>query len=76
MMHIFKEKFMRHMLPFNYAIGSPHDTYLIINTMQLEIKKCISHPLSNGNLPSREAIIFNSLTAIDARERQIFYELL
>jgi hypothetical protein len=31
--HTFREKFARHMLPFNYAIGTPNGTNLIINTM-------------------------------------------
>jgi hypothetical protein len=44
--HTFREKFARHMLPFNYAVGTPNGTNLIINRMQLQVEKYISLPQS------------------------------
>ena len=35
----FREKFARHMLPFNYAVEIPNGTNLVINTMQLQVEK-------------------------------------
>jgi len=50
--HTFHEKFARHMLPFNYAIGTPNGTHLIINAMQLQVEKNISFPQLTGIPPS------------------------
>ncbi len=37
--HTSREKFAHHMLPFNYAIGTPNGTNLAINTIQLQVEK-------------------------------------
>ncbi len=50
--HTFCEKFARHMLPFNYAVGTPSGSNLIITTMQLQVEKYITLPQSTDNLPS------------------------
>jgi hypothetical protein len=42
--HTFRKKIACHMLPFNYAVGTPNGTNLIINTMQLQVEKYISLP--------------------------------
>jgi hypothetical protein len=42
--HTFGKKNSLHMLPFNYAIGTPNGTNLIINTMQLQLEQHISLP--------------------------------
>jgi hypothetical protein len=35
----FKEKFAQRMLPFNNTVGIPNGANLIINAMQLQVKK-------------------------------------
>jgi hypothetical protein len=55
--HTFREKFARHMLPFNYAVGTPNGTNLIINTMQLQVEKYISLSQSKNILPTRAAVL-------------------
>jgi hypothetical protein len=57
----FKEKFARRMLPFNYTLGTPSGANLIINTMQLQVEKYISTPMSK-NLPPTWAAVFFDLT--------------
>ena len=42
--HTFRKKFAHHMLPFNYAVGTPNGSNFIINTMQLQVEKYISQP--------------------------------
>jgi hypothetical protein len=61
--HTFREKFARHMLPFNYAVGTPNGTNFIINTMQLEVEKYITLPQSRNTLPSRAGVFFDLPTS-------------
>jgi hypothetical protein len=49
------------MLPFNCTVGTPNGANLIINTMQLQVKKLISTPMSN-NLPPTWVTVFFDLT--------------
>ena len=57
--HTFREKFARHMLPYNYAVGTPNGTNLIINTMQLQVEKYITHPQSLDKSPTRATVFFD-----------------
>jgi hypothetical protein len=57
--HTFCKKNAHHMLPFNYAIGTPNGTNLIINTMQLQVEKYVSLPQSTGCIPTHAAIYFD-----------------
>jgi len=49
------------MLPFNYAVGTPNGANLILSTMQPQVEKYISTPMSN-NLPPAQAAVFFNLT--------------
>ena len=57
----FNKKFAWHMLPFNYAVGTPNGANLILSTMQPQVEKYISTPMSN-NLPPAQAAVFFNLT--------------
>jgi hypothetical protein len=61
--HSFREKFARHMLPFNYAVGTPSGSNFITTTMQLQIEKYITTPQSKDKIPSRAAVLPTSSTA-------------
>ncbi len=56
--HTFCKKKSRHMLPYNYAVGTPNGTNFIINTMQLQVKKYISLPKSTRCIPTHAAVFF------------------
>jgi hypothetical protein len=61
--HTFRKKFARHMLPFNYAIGTPNGTNLIINTMQLQVEKN-TYPSPNRLDASQPVQQFSSTSQI------------
>jgi hypothetical protein len=64
------KKIARHMLPFNYAVGTPNVTNLIINTMQLQVEKYISHPQSTGATPSCAAVFFGLINQLNSVSRK------
>jgi hypothetical protein len=74
--HTFREKFARNMLPFNYAVGTPSGSNLIITTMQLQVKKFITLPQSTNNLPSHAAIFFNLTNQFNSVSRQAFFNVI
>jgi hypothetical protein len=74
--HTFREKFACHMLPFNYAVGTPNGTNLIINTMQLQVEKYISLPQSKGILPTRAAVFFDLKNQFNSVSREAFFKVI
>ena len=74
--HTFREKFARHMPPFNYAVGSPNGTNLIINRMQLQVEKYISLPQSKNFLPSRAAVFFDLTNQFNSVSREAFFKVI
>jgi hypothetical protein len=75
--HTFREKFARDMLPFNYAIGTPNGTNLIINnTMQVQVEKYISLPQSTDTLPSRAAVFFDLTNQFNSVSREAFFKVI
>jgi hypothetical protein len=64
------------MLPFNYAIGTPNGTNLIMNTMQLQIKKYISLPQSTGRIPTRAAVYFDLTNQFNSVSRKAFFNVI
>jgi hypothetical protein len=61
------------MIPFNYAVGTPNGTNLIINTMQLQVEKYITLPQSNNILPSRAAVLFDLTNQFNSVSREAFF---
>ena len=74
--HTFRKKIARHMLPFNYAVGTPNGTNLIINTMQLQAEKYISLPQSTITLPSRVAVFFDLTNQFNSVSREAFFKVI
>jgi hypothetical protein len=74
--HTFRRKFARHMLPFNYAVGTPNGTNLIINTMQLQVEKYISLPQSTGCIPTRAAVFFDLTNQFNSISRKAFFNVI
>ncbi len=74
--HTFRELFARHMLPFNYAIGTPNETNLIINTMQLQVEKYISLPQSTGCIPTHAAVFFDLTNQLNNISRKAFFNVI
>ena len=74
--HTFREKFARHMLPFNYAVGTPNGTNFIINTMQLEVEKYITLPQSRNTLPSRAGVFFDLTNQFNSVSREAFFKVI
>jgi hypothetical protein len=74
--HTFREKFARHMLPFNYAVGTPNGTNLIINTMQLQVEKYITLPQSKNILPSRAAVFFDLTNQFNSVSCEAFFKVI
>jgi hypothetical protein len=74
--HTFREKFARNMLPFNYAIGTPSGSNLIITTMQLQVKKYITLPQSTDNLTSRAAVFFDLTNQFNSVSCQAFFNVI
>jgi hypothetical protein len=64
------------MLPFNYAVGTPNGTNLIINTMQLQVEKYISLPQSKNILPSRAAVFFDLTNQFNSVSREAFFKVI
>ncbi len=64
------------MLPFNYAIGTPSGSNLIITSMQLQVKKYITLPQSTDNLPSCPAIFFDLTNQFNSISRQAFFNVI
>ncbi len=65
-----------HMLPFNYAIGTPNGTNLIINTLQLQVKKYISLPQSTGRIPARAAVLFDLTNQFISVSHEAFFNVI
>ena len=74
--HTFREKFARHMLPYNYAVGTPNGTNFIINSMQLQVEKYITHPQSLGNNPTRATVFFDLTNQFNSVSRQAFFDVI
>ena len=74
--HTFREKFARHMLPYNYAVGTPNGTNLIINSMQLQVEKYITLPQSLGNTPSRATVFFDLTNQFNSVSREAFFDVI
>jgi hypothetical protein len=74
--HTFHEKFAHHMLPFNYVLGTPNGTNLIINTMQLQVEKYTSLPQSTDTLPFRAAVIFDLTNQFNTVSREAFFKVI
>jgi hypothetical protein len=72
----FKEKFSQHMLPFNYTVGTPNGANLIINTMQLQVKKYISTPMSNNLPPTWAAVFFELTNMFNSVTRHLFFQVI
>jgi hypothetical protein len=64
------------MLPFNYAIGAPSGSILIITTMQLQVKKYITLSQANDNLPSRAVVFFDLTNQFNSVSRQAFFNVI
>jgi hypothetical protein len=64
------------MLPFNYAVGTPNGTNLIINTMQLQVEKCISLPQSTGCIPTQAAVFFDLTNQFNSVSRKAFFNVI
>ncbi len=64
------------MLPFNYAVGTPSGTNLIINTMQLQVEKYISHPQSTGATPFHAAVFFDLTNQFNSVSRKAFFDVI
>ena len=62
------------MIPFNYAVGTPNGTNLIINTMQLQVEKYITLPQSKNILPSRAAVFFDLTNQFNSVSREAFFK--
>jgi hypothetical protein len=63
------------MLPFNYAIGTPNGTNLIINTMQPQVEKYISLPQLTGCIPTRAAVFFDLTNQFNSISRKAFFNV-
>jgi hypothetical protein len=74
--HTFRKKIARHMLPFNYAIGTPNRTNLIINTIQLQVEKYISLPQSTGCIPTRAAVFFILTNQLNSVSLEAFFNVI
>jgi hypothetical protein len=64
------------MLPFNYAIGTPNGTNLVINTMQLQVEKYISLTQSTCILPSHVAVFFDLTNQFSSVSREAFFKVI
>ena len=64
------------MLPFNYAVGTPNGTDLIINTMQLQVEKYTSLPQSTDTLPSRAAVFFDLTNQFNTVSREALFKVI
>jgi hypothetical protein len=65
------------MLPFNYAIGTPNGTNLIIiNRMQLQVKKYISLPQSTGCIPTCAGVFFNLTNQFNSVSHKAFFNVI
>jgi hypothetical protein len=64
------------MLPFNYAIGTPNGTNLIINTMQLQDEKYISLPQLTGRIPTRAAVFFDLTNQFNSVSHEAFFNVI
>jgi len=64
------------MLPYNYAVGTPNGTNFIINTMQLQIEKYITHPQSKGSTPTRAAVFFDLTNQFNSVSREAFFDVI
>jgi hypothetical protein len=74
--HTFRKKFARYMLPFNYAVGTPNGTNLIINTMQLQSEKYISLPQSTGHIPTRATVFFGLTNQFNSISHKAFFNVI
>jgi hypothetical protein len=54
-----KSKFASHLLPYDYAVGIPDRTSLVIKAMQLAIKKFINATQQTHRSPTLAAVFFN-----------------
>ena len=64
------------MILFNYAVGTPNGTNLIINTMQLQVEKYISLPQSTNTLPARAAVFFDLTNQFNIVSREAFFKVI
>jgi len=61
---------------YDYDVGTPNGTNLIINTMQLQVEKYISLPQSTGILPSRVAVFFDLTNQFNSISRKAFFKVI
>jgi hypothetical protein len=64
------------MLPFNYAIGTPNGSNLIINTMQLQVEKSISLPQLTERIPTCAAVFFDLTNHFNSIFREAFFNVI
>jgi hypothetical protein len=64
------------MLPFSYAIGTPNGANLIINKMQLQLKKYISLPQSTRRIATRAAVFFDLTNRFNSIFCKAFFNII
>jgi hypothetical protein len=64
------------MLPFNYAVGTPNGTNLIINTMQLQVERYISLPQLTGRIPTHVAVFFDLTNQFNSVSHEAFFNVI
>jgi hypothetical protein len=74
--HTFRGKFAHHLLPYNWAVGSPNGNDFIVKAMQLKIEKYISTPESQGHLPTRAAVFFDLTNQFNSVSREAFFDVI
>jgi hypothetical protein len=74
--HTFHKKIASIMLPFNYAVGTPNGTNLIINMMQLQVEKYISLPQLTECIPTHAAVFFDLTNQFNSISHEAFFNVI
>jgi hypothetical protein len=70
------DKFLSHLLLFNYAVSVPNGSNFAVKAMQLSIKKIIDCPQRSNKLPARAAIFFDLTNQFNSVSRKEFFNVI
>jgi hypothetical protein len=73
---VFKAKFAEHLLPYNFAVGVPNGSDIIINTTHLAIEKYITNKQAAGILPTRAAPFLDLTNMFNLISRTEFFNVI
>jgi hypothetical protein len=73
---VFKAKLAKYFLPYNFTGGIPNQSNIIINTIHLAIKKCITNKQAAGILPTRAALFLNLTNMFNVISRTEFFNVI